>query len=310
MGQTRTRSCIYCGEPVKRPDRNEYCSQECYRAAKGRRIGIPSAVCECCGKEYKPTGSTKGRFCSFDCFRKSARAIQSESYARGDRKQHASTKSTDEELLGGWERLKAGEFVSISDLMQELGYSERSGAYKRLKQLVGIEEYEAVNDAWFDRKYPESLVQSWFDAYRASKKNLKEFASTHEVCSDLLGKLFRMYFPVEYEDHIEQSSGKMYKRGRAFEYRCRDYMKKLGYYVYRSPQSRGPADLLALKKGQILLVQCKLSRNGFSKKEKLAITELAEQVGGTPLLAYRAKKNGPIVWINLTSGDEWPWAGS
>ena len=52
------------------------------------------------------------------------------------------------------------------------------------------------------------------------------------------------------------------QRGTAFENRTRKYLEENGYWVIRSARSLGEADLVAVKPGQMLLVQCKISGRG------------------------------------------------
>ncbi|OYT30423.1 MAG: hypothetical protein B6U95_00355 [Thermofilum sp. ex4484_82] len=78
-----------------------------------------------------------------------------------------------------------------------------------------------------------------------------------------------------------------YIKGRMFEYKVKKLLEKKGYFVVRSAGSHFP-DLVALKKGEIFLVECK--RHDRIKKEEIkALIDLAEKVGGIPILAY---KNG------------------
>ena len=46
-------------------------------------------------------------------------------------------------------------------------------------------------------------------------------------------------------------------QGRRHEWRWRNYFESEGYEVVRSAASRGAADLICIKPGQVLLVQCK-----------------------------------------------------
>ena len=48
-----------------------------------------------------------------------------------------------------------------------------------------------------------------------------------------------------------------YQRGARLEYRARDVLRQQGYVVVRSAGSHGPADLIALNRREILLVQVK-----------------------------------------------------
>ena len=77
---------------------------------------------------------------------------------------------------------------------------------------------------------------------------------------------------------------KSYRKGRAFEWRVRDYLRGKGYLVVRSAASKGPFDLVALRKGEVLLVQCKY--HGYiSKKERETLVRVARMVGAIPVLA-------------------------
>ena len=48
-----------------------------------------------------------------------------------------------------------------------------------------------------------------------------------------------------------------YQRGVRLEYRARDVLRTQGYVVVRSAGSHGPADLIALNRREVLLVQVK-----------------------------------------------------
>lgn len=56
-----------------------------------------------------------------------------------------------------------------------------------------------------------------------------------------------------------------YRRGAAFELRVAKALEEDGYFVVRSAGSHGAADLVALKLGEVLLVQCK--RSGAISRE-------------------------------------------
>jgi Holliday junction resolvase len=83
--------------------------------------------------------------------------------------------------------------------------------------------------------------------------------------------------------------GRSYRIGRAFEYRVRDHLEKGGYFVVRSAMSHGPVDLVGLKRGVVLLVQCKM-RGRISRGEREALCSLAERVRGLPILAFKQKR--------------------
>lgn len=102
-----------------------------------------------------------------------------------------------------------------------------------------------------------------------------------------------------------------YQRGRAFEYRTRDKLLKLGaVYVMRAAQSKGAADLIALWPGyhplpdwdivasHPWLVQCK--RDGkLPKAERQELLRIASETGASAVLARIPKSGRGVEFINL-----------
>jgi len=84
-----------------------------------------------------------------------------------------------------------------------------------------------------------------------------------------------------------------YIRGRRFEHRVKRLLEERGYIVVRSAGSKGPFDLVALRFGEILLIQCKLDGN-LPKAEKRQMIAAARVAGGKPLLAIKDKRTGEI----------------
>jgi len=80
-----------------------------------------------------------------------------------------------------------------------------------------------------------------------------------------------------------------FARGRRFEYRTREFLRKSGWFVVRQPRSAFP-DLIALRNGQILLVECKMGGR-ISRNERRNIVKIRKAVNGTALMAFR-KGNG------------------
>ena len=82
----------------------------------------------------------------------------------------------------------------------------------------------------------------------------------------------------------------LYRSGQAFEYRVRDALRAMGYYCLRSPQSRSPLDLVAIKRGAVLFVQCKRS-GALGVDAWNALYELAAACGAIPLLASTRRRH-------------------
>lgn len=89
-----------------------------------------------------------------------------------------------------------------------------------------------------------------------------------------------------------QSGNRNKARGLWAERDIKKHLVDDGYWVVKIAGSLGPADLLALKPGQLLLVQVKTeSRTG--RRAQIApqawneLLDVARQVGGTPIVAIK-----------------------
>lgn len=92
-----------------------------------------------------------------------------------------------------------------------------------------------------------------------------------------------------------------YARGTAFERQVRHALEADGYDVIRSAGSKGKIDLVAIKRGQILFVQCKL--NGLcGPAERSELLRVAYLVDALPLVAYKGTegRQRPIRYRLLT----------
>lgn len=95
-----------------------------------------------------------------------------------------------------------------------------------------------------------------------------------------------------------------YDRGRAFEYDTRDRLVGDGYWVMRSAGSKGKVDILAIKDGHTLFVQCKADGK-CSPAERAELLRIAALIDGLPIVAYRDRGvrfrllngPGPAQWV-------------
>ncbi len=97
-----------------------------------------------------------------------------------------------------------------------------------------------------------------------------------------------------------------YRKGRSFEYRCMDKLRKQGWDCIRSYRSWGPADVRAFRDGVMLYVQCKWSVHGETQPDHYALDSLidmAAQFGGIPIFAGISKRR--IYFENLLTGEEY-----
>ena len=75
-----------------------------------------------------------------------------------------------------------------------------------------------------------------------------------------------------------------YSDGRRLEYATKTSLETDGYWCTRAAGSKGLADILALKPGETLFVQCKRSGT-MTPGERNSLAALADQLGGTALCA-------------------------
>lgn len=84
------------------------------------------------------------------------------------------------------------------------------------------------------------------------------------------------------------------RQGRDNEHQARRQLEEAGYWTMRSAGSKGVADLIAIKAGQVLLVQAK--RNGaMSVAEWNDLYATATGLGCVPLLARRENPRRVVV---------------
>jgi Holliday junction resolvase hjc len=95
-----------------------------------------------------------------------------------------------------------------------------------------------------------------------------------------------------------------YNAGRTFEWKVRDALREDGYEVLRSAGSKTKIDLVAVKPGQLVFVQCKV--NGLcAPAERSKLRDLAGMVDALPVVAYSHKegRSAAVVRYRLLTGD-------
>lgn len=132
----------------------------------------------------------------------------------------------------------------------------------------------------------EDAARVVMDAFKTSPLGVGQFCAKNGYDDEGFTKTLRKFWPDEYE-HVVESKAPLstkYRLGRQVEYRVRDYMKAQGYVAMRSPASKSPIDIIAIKPGQVLFIQCK--RGGsLPPKEWNAIFDLAQEAGAIAVMA-------------------------
>lgn len=137
------------------------------------------------------------------------------------------------------------------------------------------------------------VAEILFNKFKKSKLGLGQFCKRNRLDEGGFYRTMKRLFPDEWDYVIELKAPKqtMYRLGRQFEYRVRDDMRKKNYFVLRSPRSGSPADLVCIKKGKIIFIQCK--RGGeFIVSEWNEFYELCQSVNAIPILASTPKGKG------------------
>lgn len=87
--------------------------------------------------------------------------------------------------------------------------------------------------------------------------------------------------------------------GAAAEREARDVLLALGYFVVKAGGSKGPADLVAIRPGGLILfVQVKRGAGRLRPPEWNALLSLARLYGAVPVLAEREVRK-PMAWYRL-----------
>jgi Holliday junction resolvase len=90
-----------------------------------------------------------------------------------------------------------------------------------------------------------------------------------------------------------------YRKGRRLEYVVRDMFRRRGWLVVRAAASR-PVDLVCLKDGEIVLVECKYGVRGVRWAELAPLLDAAERAKAKPVLAI-AEERGRVRMMNVES---------
>jgi len=88
-----------------------------------------------------------------------------------------------------------------------------------------------------------------------------------------------------------------YSQGANFERRVAKDLAEQGWFVVRSAGSHSPVDLIGLRQGEIILIQCKTDRR-ISKVAKAQLSALANENQCQAKVAWRDGKNIQFMEIN------------
>jgi Holliday junction resolvase len=172
----------------------------------------------------------------------------------------------------------------------------------RQARVLGLTDQKRIAPYVAKWKYMsvEAVAAIW-DDFQRSSLGLGQYCRKRGYDDLGFSRKMQEIFPDEYEHVIELKAPKQsrYRYGRQFEYRVRDDLKSRGYFALRSPASKSPLDVLAVKHGCVLMVQAK--RGGaLPPKEWNPLFDLASSVGAIPVLAVEPPGNRGVSYFRLS----------
>jgi Holliday junction resolvase len=201
------------------------------------------------------------------------------------------------------------DYLAYRDLGQVSRLAERMGRtvqfLSRQARALGLSDARAPKP-WHGRwKYlTEEEAGLLLDDFKASRLGLGQYLAKKGWPDDGFRQAMQRHFGDEWDSIIESKASRQsaYRVGRAVEYRVRDHLRKLGYFVMRSPASKSPLDLIAVRKGAVLFIQSKRSL-ALPPGEWNEIYELATSVGALPILTGSPTGRGLTYFLMLGPKD-------
>lgn len=204
------------------------------------------------------------------------------------------TAQDDDRLIADYqEYANAGR---LSELAESMGRTKYFIARKaRELGLTNKNRKRPYHAKWV--AMPDDDLWALFDELVKSDLGFREFCASKGI--DDLGMWREMTnrFPAEWDALMElkRTASSKYRRGRDFEYRTKKKLEDAGFLVVRAAGSKGPADLVAFKEGELLFVQCKIG-DWHEVKAWNELIELAESVGAKPIFA-QGKNRKTMFWV-------------
>jgi len=155
---------------------------------------------------------------------------------------------------------------------------------------------------WASMTEDEAAV--WLTRFRTSNLGLSAFCKEHGFGEVGFWQTMTKYFPGAYEAIIESKVplGSKYRVGRAFEYRTMSDLKTRGFFVYLAPGSRSPIDVVAIRRGEVLMIQCRIG-GALVPEEWNELLDLASSSGATAVKAS-AGSHGGVEYMRLVGPKE------
>lgn len=225
----------------------------------GNGENVARAVCDGCGCGYldyvKRLKKAKRHFCSAGCYRRHRHGSGNSNYRARDLRMTCA---------------QCGAPFINKSYDADAKHCSRKCSSESKRRVLSIDEACAL-----------------LTEMQETGCKLRVIAARLGTSDEHLRKMLKAHYPGWYSAVMERRNlqwSAVYRKGREFEYAVRRDLMRRGFVAMLSPRSEGPADILAVRSGTILLVQCKLY-GALRKQERRRLREIAEISGGLPVLA-------------------------
>ena len=145
------------------------------------------------------------------------------------------------------------------------------------------------------------LEEGYLREYINSGITAKQICAKRNIPRTRFNSIAKLVFGIDKYIEIEKARKPKqtpYKLGRSLEYGVAAAFRKAGYWTIRAAQSRGEADIVAIRHGEVVLIQCK--RGGsISSEEWNTLYLLSIKLDAVAVVADRKTGRG-INYILLT----------
>jgi len=187
----------------------------------------------------------------------------------------------------------------LGELAKKLGIGKSSVCAKaRQLGLTDQNRKKPYASVWM--YMPEEDAARVWDEFKSSRLGMIAWCKKKGYDDLGFSRCMKKFFGDEWESVMEakQPRTSLYRRGRQFEYAVRDRLRKVGFFAQRSPASKTPIDILAIRPGEVWMVQCK--RHGaLGGAEWNALYDVSKSAGAIPILAALGTTRGSIDYYVL-----------
>lgn len=166
---------------------------------------------------------------------------------------------------------------------------------------LGLTDRNTIPHSGKFAKLPDEVLRELILECARSSKTIGEWCATKGYSEGGFRTAAKKRCRKEWEalQEAKQKKSTNYQTGRSFEYATKRSLEKAGFTVMRSPASKSPADLFAVKDGRVAFVQCKI-HGAIGFDEWNSFYSYCEQAGALPLLAQRNKTGHGIYYLIIT----------